>query len=204
MNEFTFHYHIIVFKYDATALHIAVILKDIEKVKLLVQSGADPSIRINCKPNVHIGSFEAKDKTALDYARFQIDQFNDDCNLPWIEIISILELSMGDKCPPPDGKMLRIYAKNNDLEGIRRELDKGADINEKDPLFKDSALLRALDREAKVETIKFLIENGADVNFLEKKSGVFFLITNPRLLSIPTNLMLICSIIFNRKVSLLL
>ena len=73
---------------------------------------------------------------------------------------------MGVKRPPPDGKMLRKYVENNDHEGIRCELDKGADINEIDPINKQSALLWCILHcsLAKVETIKFLIENGADVN----------------------------------------
>ena len=138
-----------------------------------MQSDVYLSIGFNCcDPGFSIAGFPAHGKTALDFARAKINVNNVDPL--WAEIVSFLELSMGDKAPPPDGKMLRKYAHENDLEGIRRELDKGVDINENPGMGEAPALLDCIESEAKIETIKFLIENGADVNF-KNQFGVNFL-----------------------------
>lgn len=50
-----------------------------------------------------------------------------------------------------------------DLEAVKRHLEAGADINGRDPNFGASVLAAAVVRN-QVETAKYLIENGADVN----------------------------------------
>ena len=138
-----------------------------------MQSGVDLSIGFNCcVPGFSIAGFPAHGKTALDFARAKINV--NDVDPLWAEIVSFLELSMGDKAPPPDVKWLLKYAHENDLEGIRRELDKGVDINAKSGMDDGPVLLDCIESEAKIETIKFLIENGADVN-IKNRFGVNFL-----------------------------
>ena len=50
-----------------------------------------------------------------------------------------------------------------DLEAVKKHLEAGADINGRDPNFGASVLAAAVVRN-QVETAKYLIENGADVN----------------------------------------
>lgn len=132
-------------QWKATPLQLAVIYRNFDKVKLLVEKGADLEI---------VGSMMMEGKTVvpLEYARSH----------QLFEITSFLEQTFGDKCPPPDASALKVYAENNDLDGMRRELDKGVDINGATGQPERSALYVAIDREAKIETIKFLLDNGAN------------------------------------------
>jgi len=62
---------------------------------------------------------------------------------------------------------LKMAAADDDLESVERLLREGAHINARKGAYKTTALMEA-SVQGNVEVMRFLVENGADVNLVDK------------------------------------
>jgi uncharacterized protein len=133
-----------------TALISAAARGDLEVVKLLLQSGADPNVKD--KEN-YTALFHAIEAMYPEVERVILDQPNLDLNARGLNGVTAL--------------MSYAWRDNNDI--VRKLLDRGADVNAQDN--DGDAALHGVAKSGNMEALDMLLEKGAKLNLQNKLGG---------------------------------
>lgn len=85
-----------------------------------------------------------------------------------IEVADYL-LELGADFSNYDYQGVYYTAHNNELNGMKYAIEKGVDINVRNGMLLNTAIVTFINTKD-IETIKWLLENGAETNFLTKNS----------------------------------
>lgn len=135
---------------DLTPLQTAVVVDNLEALKMLVDLGAN---------------IEVKHDVGLDLIGLAAE-------LDRVEIAEYLvELGWDFMTPSETSHYIHTAAMNGNIEFVKLCLEKGIDINLKSFEGRGDTPLHAAAIQGKLEMVKFLVEQGADVN-AESEDGV--------------------------------
>ena len=151
-----------------TALHLAVFLGRAETADLLLKNGADVNSKNDdgaTPPDLFAVPWEMtrfmSGPLGIELEREQVEAGKAKIR----EILSADDRFRVETLPNPqdDSKNLWAAARAGDLEAIKHYIKEGGDVNALDQIFQISAMSWSV-LHGQTDAVRFLIENGADVN----------------------------------------
>lgn len=149
-------------KYRKTALMYAVKIKNIEMVKLLIESGANLDVQNKYRMTALMYAVSCKNRFYIDCANMEIIRLliESGANLDVRDKYGMTALMYAVSYKIEIENILYIGA---NIEIIRLLIESGANLNIRDKNRK-TALVYSLDNEIEIEITKLLIQHGADIN----------------------------------------